>query len=61
MKTKEKLSLWFYTFSNSELNKMSELTDDVKIWDIEVNNNFMLTSSQRSEKDLLLLTLKNTD
>ena len=58
VKKQGKYSLWLYTYKNSEVSKESKLAGDVNIWDIEQNNNFMLTSSLRSEKDLLLLTLK---
>lgn len=58
VKKQDKFSLWLYDFANSELNKISELDRNLNIWDIETNNRFMLTSTQRSEKDLLLLTLQ---
>lgn len=58
IKEQDKFSLWLYDFANSELNKISELDRNLNIWDIETNNRFMLTSTQRSEKDLLLLTLQ---
>jgi len=58
IKAQDKFSLWFYDFTSSKLNKLRELNSELSIWDIEVNDNFMLTSTHRSEKDLLLLTLK---
>ncbi|KGJ91697.1 transcriptional regulator, CadC [Colwellia psychrerythraea] len=61
IKNQDTLSLWLYDFSSKKINKMSELSNDLKIWDVEKNNNFMLTISRRSEKDLLLLTLKYGD
>ena len=61
VKNQGKFSLWLYDFSSKKINKVSELKNELKIWDVEKNNDFMLTISRRSEKDLLLLTLKYSD
>ena len=61
VKQKEQLSLWFYQFSNNNVNKISELNGSLKIWDVETHNRFMLTSSHKAQKDLLLLTLEYSD
>jgi len=58
VKAQEKFSLWLYTFANNEINKISDLNEKLSLWDVEANNRFMLTSSHKSTKDLLLLTLK---
>ncbi len=61
VKIQEKISLWLYDYANRRLNKVKELDGSLNIWDIETNNNFLVTSTRRSEKDLLLLTLQSND
>jgi DNA-binding winged helix-turn-helix (wHTH) protein len=61
VKEHENFSLWLYSFAKNDLKKLNKLNEKIKIWDVETHNNFMLTSSQRSGKDLLLLTLEYSD
>jgi len=57
VKTEDNFSLWFYTFDNNSLKKVQGLNKNARIWDVAENNDFMLTISHRSEKDLLLLSI----
>jgi len=61
VKEQDKYYLWLYNFSNNKITKVNELNKGLKIWDIEKDNKFKLISSQRSSKDLLLLTIKGND
>jgi len=57
-KAKKQFAMWFYSFTDQSIAKISQWDSNQRIVDIDSSGDFLLTHTVEMEKDIVLLTVK---